>query len=305
MKINASPKGQVVVIGASGQLGSDVVECLHEQQIAAIALDKATLNITDGIAIQEKITGDVSWVINCAAYTDVNRAEEFPSQAAAVNVRGVELLARRARELGAKFMHISTDFVFDGLKSTPYLESDAAHPLNIYGKTKYEGEQVAQEINSQGTWIIRTSWLYGTHGQNFVKKILTKLEQKSDIQVVSDQIGSPTSSLDLAHGMVELIKAKQSPAPGIYHFANSGQASWFEFAEEIVRLTNHTDVKVTPVSSENLASGVKRPGYSVLGTTKWIEAGFHPIRPWKVALREYLKNYSSDSENSQSNVLEM
>jgi dTDP-4-dehydrorhamnose reductase len=200
----------------------------------------------------------------------------------------VKHVALGAVTCGARVVTLSTDYIFDGKKDTPYIEEDSPHPLNIYGRSKWRGEQYVQELMKDAL-IIRTQWLYGKHGKNFVASILRQAREKSVLQVVNDQIGSPTYTLDLSRAISLLIERK---ARGIFHVANSDSCSWYDYARAILKLSGIEGVKVVPVSSKKLAYPAARPAYSVLDTKKLKREMGLTLRPWAEALNDYLSSYS-------------
>ena len=226
-------------------------------------------------------------MVNAAAYTAVDDCETHFDEAYAVNAIGPKNLAIACKKQDIPLVHISTDYVFDGSKRTPLIETDKLGPQSAYGKTKLEGEKFIQE-NTDKYFILRTAWLYGLHGNNFVKTMLDLAETHDEITVVNDQIGSPTYSLDLAVAITNLL---HSDKYGIYHVTNEGEISWYEFAKLIFELSN-VDVNVIPVSTEEFPRPAPRPHYSVLDNKKWNASGFVPMRDYKEALGSYLSLYN-------------
>ena len=226
-------------------------------------------------------------VINAAAYTAVDDCETNYDEAYAVNAIGPKNLAIACKKQDVPLVHISTDYVFDGSKRTPLLENDALGPQSAYGKTKLEGEKFIQEYTDK-YFILRTAWLYGIHGNNFVQTMLSLAENHDEITVVDDQIGSPTYSLDLAVSIANLLNSDKY---GIYHLTNEGECSWYEFSKRIFELSD-VDVKVLPVTTEEFPRPAPRPHYSVLSNQKWIKAGFPPMRKYEEALSDYLSLYN-------------
>jgi len=223
-------------------------------------------------------------VINCAAYTNVDGCETDSARAYSANAAGVKNLALACRKAGAKLFHISTDYVFDGTKSGPYTEDDAPNPLSVYGQSKLAGEQYIQEFLSSYV-IIRTEWLYGSQGSHFVGRILQLAREREVLQVVNDQTGSPTWTADLARAIDTLL---QVPSQGIYNVTNAGACTWFDFARKIVSYTG-SPVRVEPIGSEQLNRPAKRPGNSVLDCAKFVRETGHILRPWEIALDEYMR----------------
>jgi dTDP-4-dehydrorhamnose reductase len=273
---------KILVTGSEGQLGSDLLKILPERH-EVLGCDIQDWDITDlRIALEnvERIRPDV--IVNAAAYTDVDGCELNPDLAYRVNTLGAHNLAIAGRKVGAVMVHVSTDFVFDGKKGSPYLEFDPPHPLSVYGKSKLASEQWVAAVLST-YFIVRTAWLYGRRGKNFVKTILRLAEEKEVLRVVDDQIGSPTYSWDLAQKIAELIETE---AYGIYHATNGGQSSWYEFASDILRLAGKK-VKLEPISSEELARPAARPAFSVLRNYCLEQRGFSALRDYHEALEEF------------------
>ena len=269
-----------LIAGARGMLGTDLVAALADRDVTA--LGRADLDITDAHAVRTAVEGfDV--VINCAGYTRVDDAETHEAEAALANAVGASHVARAAEATGAILVHISTDYVFDGTATSPYDEEAPPHPTTAYGRTKADGERRVLDAHPDGTFLVRTAWLYGQHGPNFVRTMLALGSERPEVKVVADQFGQPTWTLDLAKHIVTLI---DSDAPfGIYHATASGEASWFDFAREIFALGGLDPAHVVPTDSASLVRPASRPAYSVLGHDAWLEAGLEPMRDWRVALR--------------------
>jgi len=226
-------------------------------------------------------------VIHVAAYTDVDGCERDEEKAFAVNAEGAKYVALAALRCRAKLIYLSTDYIFDGNKREPYVESDLPHPLNVYGRSKWQGEQYVQELVKNGL-IIRTQWLYGRYGKNFVASILQQAREKKALSIVNDQIGSPTYTVDLAKAISVLI---QFNAQGIFHVANSDRCTWFTFGQAILNLAGMNEVKVISISSEALDRPAVRPSYSVFNCQKLKEKTGLTLRPWSEALKDYLAAY--------------
>jgi len=275
---------RVLVTGSSGMLGSDLVPVLAAAGHDVFARPHAELDITDAKAVARtvrELSPDV--VVNTAAFTRVDDCETDP-RAEAVNGRAVEHLADDCRRHGSQLVQISTDFVFDGEKAAPYVEDDAARPLSAYGRTKLAGEEAARR--APGSLVVRSSWLFGRAGWNFVEAILRQVEGgKARLSVVTDQVGRPTATPDLAEAIAALLDAG---ATGTYHFANRGEVSWNEFAREILWRAGQRDVAVEPTTTEALARPARRPAYSVLDTGKYERVTGRPIRSFREPLAEYL-----------------
>jgi dTDP-4-dehydrorhamnose reductase len=267
-----------LIAGGHGMLGRDLARVLDGR--AVTALGRAELDITDAAAVARAVPGhDV--VINAAAFTRVDDAESREAEAFAINATGAGLLAAAAADAGARFVQLSTDYVFDGAATTPYPEDAARDPKGAYGRTKAEGERLVLEAHP-GAHLVRTAWLYGAHGPNFARTMLRLAGERETVSVVADQVGQPTWTLDLAHAIVTLLDA-EAPA-GIYHGTNSGQASWFEFARAIFAVSGLDPDRVLPIDSAAYPLPAPRPAYSVLGHDAWARAGLAEPRDWRDAL---------------------
>ena len=276
----------ILVVGANGMLGRDLIALLGER---GHGIDIADIDITSPESVF-KVISDLKpeVVINCAAYTDVDGCESDIEKAMAVNGEGVAYLAMACRDLGALLVQVSTDYIFDGGKGTPYIEDDAPCPLSVYGESKLAGEMNA--AFSPDHLIVRTQWLYGLHGKNFVETMLRLGAEKDELTVVDDQIGSPTWTVDLSRAIIALI---DNGCRGVYHAANSEYCSWNGFAKAIFEESG-LDVAVKPMTTTELNRPARRPLYSTLECSKMNgDAGFHP-QPWRDALREYLKLRTSN-----------
>jgi dTDP-4-dehydrorhamnose reductase len=270
-----------LIVGAGGMLGHDLQSALEGRDVTA--LTRADLDVTDAAAVSEAVGGhDV--VINASAYTKVDDAETNEDAAYAVNATGAANLAAAAAAHGAWLVQVSTDYVFDGSATSPYAESTPVGPVSAYGRTKAEGERLAVEANGDKTYIVRTAWLYGEHGPNFAKTMLTLAGKLDTVSVVTDQVGQPTWTLDLAHRIVELLDS-QAPA-GVYHGTASGQGSWMDFAAAVFAGAGLDPARVLPTDSSQFVRPAPRPAYSVLGHDAWAAAGLDPMRHWRVALAE-------------------
>lgn len=279
---------KVLITGAGGQLGTELAIYLKRKlaQAAIFPLARQDLDITNFEQVQGVIRGirpDV--IIHTAAYTKVDQAETDQDLAYAINAIGTRNVATCGENVGAKLVYISTDYVFDGRKNAPYTESDQPNPLNIYGRTKLAGEEFVRSLSSRH-FIVRTSWVYGKHGQNFVTTMLQLAEERQELMVVDDQVGSPTYTLDLAEFIVSLMKTEQY---GLYHATNLGACSWYELAGEIFRLKG-MKVKLRPCRSEDFARPARRPAYSVLEHTEIRNRGFKDLRPWQEGLAGFLRH---------------
>lgn len=258
----------ILVTGCNGQLGQEMRNVL-EQKMPGITIytDRDTLDLTDAKTLQAFVLdNDITHIVNCAAYTNVDLAEEEKLECAAINVTAVKNIANAADLNGAKVIHISTDYVFDGTAHRPYRESDKVNPISQYGTTKRLGETALIALAPESI-IIRTAWLYSPYGKNFVKTILRLSETNKEINVVSDQIGTPTYALDLAEAIVKILSSHQWVS-GIYHFTDEGAASWYDFAKAILRIAGNTTCRVNPIPSEDYPQVASRPYYSVLDRSR-------------------------------------
>lgn len=271
---------KILITGAKGQLGSELSKIIPD----AVLADKEELDITNLEAVKQFVNNNkIDTIVNCVAYTAVDKAEEDEENAYKVNVLGAENLAKT----NCKLIHISTDYVFDGKNCKPYIEDDKTGPLSVYGKTKLESENVVLKNNKQAI-VIRTAWLYSTYGNNFVKTMLRLGKEKESLNVVFDQVGTPTYAKDLAEMIKAIIPNINEETAGIYHFSNEGVCSWYDFATEIMSLSN-LNCKVKPILSIEYPTKATRPHYSVLNKNKIKKTFNVEIRHWKEALMECLK----------------
>ncbi len=284
---------QILVTGAYGQLGNEI-KLLQENYPAwkFTFTDVDSLDITNALGVHQFFSENkFDFVVNCAAYTAVDKAESDVETARLVNAVAPKILAIQAKAVGAKLIHVSTDYVFAGDAFTPYAETDATNPQGVYGKTKLEGEENVLSENSEAV-IIRTSWLYSSFGNNFVKTMLRLGKERGELSVVFDQVGSPTYAADLARGILAIMdnteKNEKSFVPGIYHFSNEGVASWFDFALAIFDFSG-IDCKVNPVLSDQFPTPTKRPHYSVLDKAKIRNIFGIAIPYWRDSLKECIK----------------
>ncbi len=283
---------KIVVVGAKGMLGQDIVTRL-EDVCPVTGIDVESIDITDLERTRAVLTGLApSVVINCAAYTDVDRCESEPKAAFAVNAQGAENLAKVCTELKAQLVHFSTDYVFPGTGEKPLGEDDPTSPVNVYGESKRKGELAVLD-NGPGHLIIRTAWLFGTRGKNFVRTMLTLAAERDELKVVSDQHGSPTYTVDLAEATRALI---QKGASGIVHVTNSGQCSWYDFAREIFRQAGKDHIRVIPVATDEFPRPAKRPGMSILDKSRLVSLVGQQLPDWKDALRRYLREENASYE---------
>lgn len=270
-----------LLTGATGMLGTELVGALAGRDVTAAS--RSELDITDAAAVDAALAGhDV--VINCAAWTAVDAAEDHEDEARAVNALGPQLLAEAAARHGAVLVTISTDYVFDGEGTAPYAEDAPRDPVSAYGRTKAEGERLAIAAHPEGTIVVRTAWLYGAHGPNFAKTMIRLAGARETLDVVDDQVGQPTWAADLAAQIVALLDA--GVRSGIYHGTNSGQTSWWGFARAIFAEAGLDPERVHPVPSSAYPQKAKRPAYSVLGHDAWAAVGLQPMRNWADALSQ-------------------
>ncbi|MCL4542968.1 MAG: dTDP-4-dehydrorhamnose reductase [Deltaproteobacteria bacterium] len=277
---------KVALIGSTGMLGIDVNAALKGSTFLVKNYNSKNLDITEPGSLLEVLKNfKPDYIINCAAFTNVDLAEEEKKKADAVNHLGSQNLAEAALMLDSRIVHLSTDYVFDGTKKTPYLEDDEVNPINEYGLSKLKGENAIKDSGASYI-ILRTSWLYGKNGKNFVNAILKLADSQKKIEVVSDQTGCPTYTKDVAYAITEII-AKDNAKNEIYHLTNGGSASWYEFALEIIHVFKRTNCEIVPVNTDKFVRPAKRPFYSVLDSSK-IKEDYHiELRYWKDALKKY------------------
>jgi dTDP-4-dehydrorhamnose reductase len=280
----------ILVIGAKGMVGRDLMSILPSvlpnDEIFGWDIEEIDIQEEEDTLFKiENLRPDI--VINLAAYTDVDGCESDEGKTFAVNAEGTKHVALAASKCEAKMVYLSTDYVFDGNKREPYLETDPLHPLNVYGRSKLKGEQYVQELLEDGL-IIRTQWLYGRYGKNFVSSILRQASEKRVLSIVNDQIGSPTYTVDLAKAIALLI---QYDAQGVFHVANSDLCTWYTFGQAILKLWGMDRVRVIPISSKELGRPAVRPSYSVLNCQKLRKETGLALRPWSEALKDYFATY--------------
>lgn len=280
----------VLVTGANGQLGSELkLVAARYPSFHFIFVTRNELAIDDHDAVQKYFAGhDISYCINCAAYTAVDKAESDTANAFLINAEAAGNLAKACKEHQVQFIHISTDYVFDGNSTRPYKETDLTNPLGVYGASKRKGEELALQ-NDPSAIIIRTSWLYSSFGNNFVKTMLRLMKERETlpagrqgINVVNDQFGCPTYAADLADAIMKIISSGIKK-PGIYHFSNAGITTWYGFATAIKELSN-SNCKVNPVTTAGYPTPTKRPGYTAMDTSKIRETFSIAIPQWKESL---------------------
>lgn len=274
---------KVLVTGVNGQLGHDIVEECQKRNIEAIGVDVKEMDITDAHKVNEVITETKpDAIIHCAAWTAVDKAEDEVEQCRKVNRDGTKHIVDVCEKLDLPLMYFSTDYVFDGQGEEPWNEYDERHPLNVYGKTKYEGELEVERLKKH--FIIRISWVFGINGGNFIKTMLRLGKERKEVSVVNDQIGSPTYTYDLARLCVDMIQTKEY---GTYHATNEGICSWYEFACAIFKQAK-MDVIVHPVDSTQFPTRAVRPKNSRMNQTELDKHGFTRLPSWQDALERYL-----------------
>ncbi|MBO5137746.1 MAG: dTDP-4-dehydrorhamnose reductase [Spirochaetaceae bacterium] len=291
----------VWLIGNKGMLGSEVETQLEFNEINFIATDRE-VDITNLGALEAYVAANpnITWIVNCAAYTAVEKAEEEPELAEKLNATGAGNIATVANKIGARMIHISTDYVFDGTGKTPYTEIMPISPLGVYGRTKADGEKLVQK-NLEDAYIFRTAWLYGPRGKNFVYTMVNLMNSKDSISVVNDQFGSPTCTLDLARYIIMTILGYQEVfgnphrclPPGIYHCTGEGKTTWYDFALEIYRIGKEKGIitkecQIKPCSTQEYGARVQRPAYSVLSKAKLKRALDLQIPTWQESLRAFM-----------------
>jgi len=286
----------VLVTGGYGQLGKELKLCSEQTNsvFRFIFTDADTLDITDRQQVEDFVERhSVRYIVNCAAYTAVDKAESDEALCYKINCEGPANLAVAASENGCRLIHVSTDYVFDGQASKPYTEGDATNPRSVYGKTKLQGEQAILK-NVPDAVIVRTAWLYSAFGKNFVKTMLQLMHDRSDLNIVADQRGTPTYAADLAEMIVHIMEQAEQLEwkPGIYHFTNQGETTWFGFAEKIKEMAQIDSCRLHPVTTAEYPTAAVRPAYSVLDKSK-IESAFHVVIPqWEDGLKRCLKKLS-------------
>jgi dTDP-4-dehydrorhamnose reductase len=278
----------ILVTGGNGQLANNIKEIVKEHNDIFTFVSRRDFDITDEESVNAYFSEhDIDVVINCAAYTKVDLAEDERIIAFDVNVNAVKYLAKASEGCGAELYHLSTDFVFDGESRIPYREVDACNPLSVYGKTKYEGEMTALKYCSK-TQIIRASWLYSVFGNNFVKTIVRLASERDGLSIVADQIGTPTNAENLAKTILIMIASDKKYYGEIYHFSDEGDCSWYDFASEIIRLKG-IDCTIKPIPSEAYPQKALRPEYSVMSKDKIIRDYGIELVDWKIALESRIK----------------
>jgi dTDP-4-dehydrorhamnose reductase len=274
---------KIVITGANGQLGQELREASNNYpQFEFIFLSKDDLQISDDASVKKFFSEtDPSFCINCAAYTAVDKAESEKEKAFLINAEAVGIIAAACKNSSTKLIHLSTDYVFDGNSSTPLTEDDAVSPINIYGASKLKGEELAFK-NNEETIVIRTSWVYSEFGNNFVKTMMRLMKERESINVINDQIGSPTYAADLANAILQIINSEKF-TPGIYNYSNDGRISWFDFAKTIQELIS-SSCKIDPIPTAQYPTPAKRPHFSLLDKKKIKETYNISIADWKKSL---------------------
>jgi dTDP-4-dehydrorhamnose reductase len=281
---------RILVTGYNGQLGFDVVREGKKYGLEIVGTTRTDLDITDEQAVTkyvEVLKPDA--IIHCAAYTAVDKAEDDQETCWNINVNGTRYLASAAKNIGAKFIFISTDYVFDGQGETPFRETDNPNPIGYYGESKFEGEKLVKQLLDKW-FIIRISWVFGINGNNFVKTMLRLAETRNQLNVVSDQYGSPTYTVDLAKLLIQMI---QTDKYGIYHASNEGFCNWAEFAREIFKQAGKR-VEVQGISTEEYPTRAERPKNSRMSKQKLIDASFESLPEWQDAIARYLKELAEE-----------
>lgn len=286
---------KILVTGANGQLGTEMRNILEQKRPGiTIYTDVAELDITDSKAVTDFVKdNDITHIVNCAAYTAVDKAEEEKALSAAINVDAVRNLATSADAIGAKVLHVSTDYVFDGTAHRPYKESDKVNPVSQYGTTKRQGETALLALAPESV-IVRTAWLYSPYGKNFVKTMMKLGSERPTLKVVCDQIGTPTYAADLAEAICAILFSPQW-IPGIYHFTDEGACSWYDFTKSIHRIAGITGCDVQPIPTEDYPTPATRPSYSLLDKSK-IKATYGITIPhWEESLEKCIAKLKSQT----------
>ena len=292
--MSESQQKRVLVTGAAGMLGSQVLLSVPDGVTAvgtdlreAIGVEASGVDLGDEAQVRRLFEehGPFDGVIHTAAYTAVDKAEEEESLARYVNVTASRVLAEAAARAGIPFVVVSTDFVFDGEQRSPYREDDKPHPLSVYGKTKLEGERAALAAHPSGTRVVRTQWLYGPRGRHFPGTMRELARERDELRVVQDQHGSPTSTLELAPALWDVLERGE---PGLYHAACEGEATWFDLAQATLLATGNERVKLVPCTSAEFPRPARRPGYSVLDCSRLTALRGKALAPWREALSTYL-----------------
>ena len=278
----------LLIVGANGQLGRCLQDVLIQQNIDCIAASHSDLDISDALAVSHFVsTHSFSTIVNCAAWTAVDDAEDHEAEALRINYEGPRNLAIAAQATGARLIHVSTDYVFSGDATTPYTVNTPTNPINAYGRTKLKGDEAVLEIGGGQFPVIRTAWLYSRYGKNFAKTMASRAIQGLPVRVVDDQVGQPTMAGDLAQLIVSVANVEESPS--IIHGTNTGEATWFDFAREIYELLGADISLVSPVPSAEFPTKAKRPSYSVLDHSELMKTSMSEMRNWQHALRDEIE----------------
>lgn len=290
---------KVALVGANGMLAT-TIQKLVPANYQIQPYDLPDFDLTSREQVMSLQNNPLEIIINCAAFTNVDGCETQQELAMRVNGAGPGLLAELASKIDALLVHISTDFVFDGSKASPYSEEDQPQPLSVYGKSKLVGEQQILDSGLKKYYIVRTSWLYGAGGNNFVETIIRLATEKSELKIIADQCGTPTWTEDLAHAIFKLLNLSESLFYGIYHYSNAGECSWFDFAKEIVALEQEQQKlaveKILPITTEGYPLPAERPKYSVMSKQKIKQTTGMEIPRWQKSLAEYIINRTMDTD---------
>jgi len=278
----------ILVTGSNGQVGSELRELAKEYEYTFFFTDRESLDISNAKSIEAFVQeNNIETIINCAAYTAVDKAEDDALNADKINHLAVKYLAQIAKEKSIKLIHISTDYVFDGINYKPYNEDDVTNPQGVYGKTKLDGEKAMIEINPANSIIIRTSWVYSSFGNNFVKTMLRLGKEKEQLGIIFDQVGTPTYARDLAKAILDILPNVKNEQVEIYNYSNEGVLSWYDFAKEIMRMAK-LECQINPIETKEYPTPAKRPHYSLLNKSKIKEEYTITIPYWKDSLDECL-----------------
>lgn len=279
----------ILVTGSHGQLGCEIKELSSDYSYTFFFTCKEMLDIGDASTLEAFIQKNaITAIINCAAYTAVDKAESDFENSDKINHQAIKILAELSKKYYVKLVHISTDYVFDGTNCKPYTETDTTNPQSLYGQTKRDGEKALEMVNPKDSIIIRTSWMYSSYGNNFVKTILRLGKEKASLGVIYDQIGTPTYAKDLAQAILDILPKLNNQKTEIYHYSNEGVLSWYDFAKEIMNKAELT-CKVTPIETWQYPTPAKRPHYSLLNKSK-IKSDYNIEIPyWKDSLNKCLQ----------------
>ena len=275
---------KILVTGVKGQLGYDVVKALESRGYQPVGVDREEMDLMNNNMIQNFIMNlKPEAIIHCAAYTAVDQAEEEVEICYQINAEAVKVIAECAKTLDIPMIYISTDYVFDGTKASEYVETDIPNPINVYGASKLKGEQYVQQLLEK-FYIVRISWVFGINGNNFIKTMQRLGNEHDELNIIHDQVGSPTYTAHLAPLLVDMIETDQY---GIYHATNEGYCSWYEFADEIFK-QSQLDVTLHPITTDQYKTKAKRPLNSKMSKQKLSDYGFHRLPTWQEALKNYL-----------------